>query len=405
MQLPDVTVVKLLSTCLLFCHYCLSLVAAQQQQFPGCDYYQDIAAGKSYAIFSPNYGNLYPAGVNCRWMLGTTPGSRIALSCPDVYIPQSTYCYYDKLLVSTGGKSDLSDARAYCGTGTLTSNSTGSAMVISLQAAANSYGGRFYCTATKIDCQCGMKRKKKIVGGMETMANEYPMMAALVDVSNKLGIFCGATIITNYHAMTAAHCLLGHRITDLTLLVGEHDVSSGLDSNYTTLLWISSIKYHEAYDQITGLNDIAIVRTQNVIPFSAGVGPVCLPFKYGPTQGFTGINIEAVGWGSTDFADPKSNVLLKVELPVVDPSLCSATYNNFNSTSQICTLASGKDTCQYDSGGPLLYTDYYNGLVYSVGIVNYGMACATEDPSVSIKVANYMDWIVKNTPEWTYCYQ
>ncbi|KAL9702321.1 hypothetical protein quinque_005839 [Culex quinquefasciatus] len=334
--------------------------SAQQQQYSaGCDFYQDVASGRSYAIYSPNYGGPYPVNIRCRWTLATTPGSRIALSCPDVAIPQSASCSYDKLLISTGGQANLGDARAYCGTGTLTTESTGSSMVVALDVPASSAdGGRFYCTATKLDCACGMRRKKRIVGGTETLVNEFPMLAALVD-STGGGIFCGATI--------------------------------------------TSIRSHESYSTVTKQNDIAIVRTQTEILFTAGVGPACLPFKFFGAS-FVGVELEAVGWGSTDFGYPKSNVPMKVDLPVVDPGRCNGSYSYFTS-SQLCTWNDGKDTCQSDSGGPLFYTDFYNGLVYLTGIVSYGRACATNDPSVSTRVTDFMSWVIQNTPEWTYCYQ
>ncbi|XP_001657965.2 venom serine protease 34 [Aedes aegypti] len=372
-------------------------------QSAGCDYYRQIDSGQTYTIYSPNYSGLYPANTDCRWVLTTTPGSRIALTCSDVYIPQSTSCYYDKLVISTGGKMDLSDAKAYCGTGTIAAESTGSSMVVALQVPSTTYGGRVYCTATKINCQCGLRRKKKIVGGTETLVNEFPMMAGVVDVASGAGIFCGATIITNYHALTAAHCPTGHSISNLALLVGDHNISTGAESTYAALYRVALIKIHESYSKLTNLNDIALMRTTTEMVFSNGVSPVCLPFKYYGAS-FVGIELEAAGWGSTDFGDPKSNVLLKVGLPVIDPSQCAKTYANFAAT-QICTFASGKDTCQSDSGGPLFYTDYYNGLVYLVGIVSYGMACATNDPSVSTRVTEYISWIMQNTAEWNYCYQ
>ncbi|XP_062559125.1 venom serine protease-like isoform X2 [Armigeres subalbatus] len=372
-------------------------------QSAACGYYTQIDSGQTFAIYSPNYGGLYPANTDCQWVLTTTPGSRIALSCSDVYIPQSPSCYYDKLVISTGGRMDLADAKAYCGTGTVAAESTGSSMVVALQVPSTTYGGRVYCTASKISCQCGMRRKKKIVGGTETLINEFPMMAAMVDVASGDGIFCGATIITNYHALTAAHCPSGHSISNLALLVGDHNISTGVDSSYAALYKVASIKIHESYSKVTNLNDIALIKTNKEIVFSIGVSPVCLPFKYYGAS-FVGNEMEAAGWGSTDFGDPKSNVLLKVALPVIDPSQCTQTYPNFAVT-QLCTFATGKDTCQSDSGGPLFYTDYYNGLLYLVGITSYGMACATNDPSVSTRVTEYLDWIMQNTAEWNYCYQ
>ncbi|KFB50059.1 AGAP011909-PA-like protein [Anopheles sinensis] len=375
-----------------------------QAQYSGCDYSIDVASGQSYSIYSPYYSGFYPAYTQCRWTLNTTPGSRIALYCSDISLPTSNGCSTDKLIISTGGQSNLSDGNTYCGAGVLNTESSSNKMVIALQVPGTTNGGRFYCTATKIDCQCGMRKRKKIVNGEETLVNEFPMMAALVDGSSGEGIFCGATIVTNYHAITAAHCFMGRSIGSLALLVGEHDITTGADSPYTALLLLASVKIHESYNPTTRNNDIAIVRTRTEISFNAGVGPACLPLKYDGAS-FVGITLEAVGWGTLDYGAPKSNVPMKVGLAVVAPAQCTAVYPNFSTTQQLCVLTANKDTCQSDSGGPLFYTDAYNQRVYLLGTIGYGIACASDNPSVNTKVLNYMQWIMSNTPEWNYCYQ
>uniref|UniRef100_A0A182N2U8 Peptidase S1 domain-containing protein n=1 Tax=Anopheles dirus TaxID=7168 RepID=A0A182N2U8_9DIPT len=386
---------------------CCLLVGAADAQYGGCDYAIDVASGQSYSLYSPYYGALYPAYTQCRWTLRTTPGSRISLSCSDISLPLTTSCNTDRLVVSKTGQSNLSDGQSYCGTGTLSTASTYSTMVVALQVLGATQGGRFFCTATKIECQCGMRRTRKIVNGEETLVNEFPMMAALVDGSKSgEGIFCGATIITNFHAVTAAHCYMGRSIANLALLVGEHDITTGSDSPYTALLLLASIKIHEGYSSAssTSTNDIAIVRTRTEIVFNTGVGPVCLPIKFVGAS-FVGIQLEAVGWGTLDYGAPKSNVPMKVTLGVVSPAQCTALYPSFSATQQLCTLAPSKDTCQSDSGGPLFYTDAYNQRAYLLGTIGYGIACATDRPSVNTNVLYYTQWIMDNTPEWNYCYQ
>lgn len=81
---------------------------------------------------------------------------------------------------------------------------------------------------------------------------------------------------------------------------------------------------------------------------------------------------------------------------------CQANYSSVAFT-EICTLTPGKDTCQYDSGGALYYTDS-NSLLYNVGIVSYGTGCGSRyTPSVNIRVTEYLQWIRDNTPGATYC--
>lgn len=64
--------------------------------------------------------------------------------------------------------------------------------------------------------------QNRIVGGVETLVNEFPEMAGLIQVPT-VAVFCGATIISRYYAVTAAHCLTGRPIDELGLLVGDQD--------------------------------------------------------------------------------------------------------------------------------------------------------------------------------------
>lgn len=61
---------------------------------------------------------------------------------------------------------------------------------------------------------------------METGVNEYPSMSALIDLPNR-NLYCGSTIISNRYALTAAHCVINRVATNLGLLVGDHDISTG----------------------------------------------------------------------------------------------------------------------------------------------------------------------------------
>lgn len=59
------------------------------QSYTNCDYVQNVTAGSSYPIYSPNYerGARYYPGTNCRWTARTSLGLQLVLSCQEVALP------------------------------------------------------------------------------------------------------------------------------------------------------------------------------------------------------------------------------------------------------------------------------------------------------------------------------
>jgi len=77
---------------------------------------------------------------------------------------------------------------------------------------------------------CGVRKnngQKRIIGGEDAQTNEFPWMAALFNKSNVNvnGFFCGGSLISNHHVLTAAHCVHDSRAKDLVVTFGDHDIS------------------------------------------------------------------------------------------------------------------------------------------------------------------------------------
>ncbi|KAJ8710844.1 hypothetical protein PYW08_009359 [Mythimna loreyi] len=377
-------------------------------QDANCDFYEYVAAGKKNYIYSPNYSASYAPGVQCRWILTCPTGYNCRLDCPEIRLPQTTSCSGDRLLLSRSGDPQLNNAETYCGTGSL-ANVTSTAQTISLGliAAWNSAGGRFYCTVTPQvarpptpSCVCGVRRQNRIVGGQETGINEFTMMAPLVD-RRITQIKCGGVILTRRHVMSAAHCVYNQNVNNFAVLVGEHDITTG-DTPAQAAYAISRFITHPNYNGNSYESDISIVLVATDMTFSDLVGPVCLPFTQ-TSNSFAGSKVTVVGWGTTYFGGPTSNVPLKVDLDVLQQSTCRTSGAQVTDR-QMCTFTRGKDSCQDDSGGPLLWTNPNNGALYVVGIVSFGQACASNTPSINTRVTSYLDWIVANTvPQSSYC--
>ncbi len=113
----------------------------------------------------------------------------------NIHSLQSPECTDDRFIISRRGRSDLSDGERYCENGQVTFQSLSIKATFSLQSVANSPGGKLRCwvSAKRNSCKCGIQNRGRIVGENETLANEYPMMAGIID-SNLKAVYCGATI-------------------------------------------------------------------------------------------------------------------------------------------------------------------------------------------------------------------
>ena len=111
-----------------------------------------------------------------------------------------------------------------------------------------------------------------------------------------------------------------------------------------------------------------------------------------------------MGWGRTEYNGKTSNLLKKVEIPIVDLETCKRNYNSYSMTdgverevfdSNICTGGESfeskffGDSCQGDSGGPVTFFDR-NKIGTVVGIISWGEKCAMQGlPGVNIRVEKY----------------
>ncbi|XP_049806154.1 venom serine protease-like [Schistocerca nitens] len=379
--------------------------AARGQNFTGCDLYQEVTVGTTYTLYSPLYPNYFQGAYACRWSAVTDAAAKIVLSCDPFSLPATGQCDTARLSVSTSGDASLSDAHLYCGEGSFSQSSDANRLVVALQTAVTNAGSRFSCTITAVqqqqpapaDCTCGVRKQTRIVNGKETGVNEYPMMAGLVDLEQEQ-VVCGASIISTRHAVTAAHCLLLYTADTLALLVGDHNIATGTDTDKAALYRLQQLVAHPDYEDSTHLNDIGVVRVVGQITYNVAVGPVCLPFLYTYTD-FQGVTVQALGWGTTSFGGPLSDVLMETNLTVISPSACDS--NAATAEYRVCTYRNGTDACQSDSGGPLLWQDPYSMRLQLVGIISYGSSCAVS-PATNTRVTAYLQWIAQVTQD-TFC--
>ncbi|EED92601.1 predicted protein [Thalassiosira pseudonana CCMP1335] len=236
-------------------------------------------------------------------------------------------------------------------------------------------------------------KQTRIIGGSEAPTTRYSYTVALTQGGSNF--FCGGTLIAPDVVLTAAHCMGG----SYNVAIGRHD----LTSNGGEEIAMSKEIKHPNYNTGTDENDFALVILSKPTTLD-------IPFvKLNSDESFpsAGTMSRSMGWGDMAQSDDKteiSDVLMEVDVPVITNDECSQasgtdgsytdSYANYIYPSMLCTFESGKDACQGDSGGPLIVPGASDGEDVQVGVVSWGIGCATKVfPGVFSRVSHVYDWI------------
>ncbi|KAF6200257.1 hypothetical protein GE061_006560 [Apolygus lucorum] len=247
------------------------------------------------------------------------------------------------------------------------------------------------------NCTCGFTNKNggRIVGGRQTLVNEYPLIAALVNKGRNF-IFCGGTIITERHVLTAAHCKPKNPLQAVSVVLAEHQISSQTESKTTTIDVQEFINHEKYHLQKNTENDIALLVLASRIPFGKTIGPACFPKD---KLYLVGQKVRVIGWGRLSSGGLHPDILQKVDLDVRTTKTCAKAHNGITDN-QLCTYSVKKDACQGDSGGPVIWLDPNTNRYTVVGIVSYGYGCASPgSPGVNTAVSAYRDWILQKVQQ------
>jgi hypothetical protein len=207
-----------------------------------------------------------------------------------------------------------------------------------------------------------------IVGG-HSASRPYPAMAEL-DINNEF--MCGGTLVRADWILTAAHCVQGVAPENLSFVLGKKVRSAGGGETIPA----AQILVNDQYQG--GGHDAAVVRLAR----AAVEQPAQIVSVAQGDLWSAGKTSTVIGWGATSFAGAlvgdASDELLEVQLPIQSDADCANSYPlDYEPDTMMCAgeLFGGKDSCNGDSGGPLMVPDASNQLLVA-GVVSFGTGCA-----------------------------
>jgi secreted trypsin-like serine protease len=277
---------------------------------------------------------------------------------------------------------------------------------------------------------------RQVIGGNDADAENWPGIASLQSIQgSSLYHECGATIISEKWALTAAHCVetaqvdaVGRavqylpdedgnlvRFGPLILVIGNSDLRRMAAGS---VFPVDRIEVHPDYQSghPEAGSDIALLRiagrwkgplaTLQAMPVANEDEDEFFVAGYGNREEDS-MGERAVSRAGRHLSAPSMR-LAEGRVPPVSGAVCKAQIRNLiveyglgeayadvtvSPATQICAGDGFIDSCQGDSGGPLVRYGR-TGQPVQVGIVSWGLGCGrTESPGIYTRITAFTDWI------------
>ncbi|GAA4494790.1 serine protease [Actinoallomurus oryzae] len=198
------------------------------------------------------------------------------------------------------------------------------------------------------------------------------------------GQFCGGTLVSADKVVTAAHCVDFLRSVPnlMSVTFGRADLTKkDGESVQVKSVWVQpNFKETEFKGETVEHHDVAVLTLNRPVLDRQPLPVIDRAGLYPP-----GAPAQVLGWGTTSELDLLNARLRQATIPLVSDARCAAAYgSSFDHRDMVCAGSPKADTCQFDSGGPLVV----NGRL--AGITSWAYGCAREGyPGVYTRLAPF----------------
>ncbi|EDV96765.1 chymotrypsin BI [Drosophila grimshawi] len=246
----------------------------------------------------------------------------------------------------------------------------------------------------------GAMAMDRIFGGDVGNPHCFPYQVGMLLQRPKGLYWCGGSLISDQHVLTAAHCV--DMAKRALVFLGANEIKNAKESGQVRLM-VPSSNFHiyPTWNPKRLKDDIALIKLPHPVSFNERIHPIQLPKRHYEYRNFKNKLGIASGWGRyATGVHAISNVLRYVQLQIIDGRTCKRNFPLSFRGTNICTSGrNARSTCNGDSGGPLVLQRRHSKKRVLVGITSFGSiyGCDRGYPAAFTKVASYLDWISDET--------